>query len=128
MTIGQLARRAGVRPSAIRYYETRGVLLPSARSTNAYRLYGPEALTLLRFVLRSKELGFSLGEVRQIIAAAKNEPPCTLTRKLIESHLSDVEAELGRLRALRNRLKRLLDQPLPGKAVNGVCPLIDNGQ
>lgn len=64
MTIGQLARRAGIRPSAIRYYEAHGVLHPPTRSSNAYRLYGPEAVSLLHFIVQAKELGFSLCEVR----------------------------------------------------------------
>ncbi|MGH8257892.1 MAG: MerR family transcriptional regulator [Steroidobacteraceae bacterium] len=124
MTIGQLARRVGLRPSAIRYYEAHGVLRPPARSANEYRLYGPDALTVLRFVLHGKELGFSLAEVRQIINASRNGPPCALTRKLVERHLAQVEGELRRLRSLQARLKRLLRQAT-SETGDSVCPLID---
>lgn len=124
MTIGQLARRVGLRPSAIRYYEAHGVLRPPARSANEYRLYGPDALTVLRFVLHGKELGFSLAEVRQIINASRNGPPCALTRKLVERHLAQVEGELRRLRSLQARLKRLLRQAT-AETGDSICPLID---
>lgn len=125
MTIGQLALRVGLRPSAIRYYESHGVLRPPARSANEYRLYGPDAVTVLRFILHSKELGFSLAEVRQIIDASRDEPPCALTRKLIERHLAQVEGELRRLRSLQVRLGRLLRHGAAPETEDGVCPLID---
>jgi MerR family copper efflux transcriptional regulator len=127
MTIGQLAQRVGLRPSAIRYYEAHGVLRSPSRSANDYRLYGSDALTLLRFVRRAKELGFSLAEVRQIIEASRDKPPCALTRNLVERHLCQVESELLRLQSLRRRLRRLLRQPLP-EAADGVCPLIEGEQ
>ncbi|MDQ2804920.1 MAG: MerR family transcriptional regulator, partial [Pseudomonadota bacterium] len=111
MTIGQLARRVGIRPSAIRYYEAQGVLRPPARSASEYRLYGSDAVSVLRFVQRAKELGFSLDEVRQLIKVSRDEPPCTLCRTLIDHHLAQVEGELRRLRSLRDRLKLLSRQP-----------------
>ncbi len=128
MTIGQLARRAGVRPSAIRYYEAHGILHPPSRSSNAYRLYRPEAITRLRFVIQAKWLGFNLDEVRQILETSRNEPPCALTRKLIERHLAKTEKELRRLLSLRRSLKSLLPQPLPEQTSGEICPLIENCQ
>lgn len=125
MTIGLLARRVGLRPSAIRYYEAHGVLRTPARSANDYRLYESDAVAMLRFVLRGKELGLSLAEVRQIIKASRDERPCALTRKLIERHLAHVEGELQRLRGLQTRLKRLLRRTPPGTS-DGVCPLIES--
>jgi len=125
MTIGQLARRVGIRPSAIRYYETEGVLTAPPRSASEYRLYGSEAESVLRFVQSAKELGFSLDEVRQLLAASRDEPPCALTRKLIDHHLVQVEGELRRLRLLRNRLKLLQRQPA-SEAADAVCPLIED--
>ena len=124
MTIGQLARRVGLRPSAIRYYEAHGILPPPARSANEYRLYGSDAVALLHFVRCAKELGLSLGEVRQVAEASRKGAPCGLTRKLIESHLAQVEGELHRLRSLQARLKRLMRQTLPDTS-DCVCPLIE---
>ncbi|MGH7043290.1 MAG: MerR family transcriptional regulator [Acetobacteraceae bacterium] len=126
MRIGELARRVGLRPSAIRYYEAHGILGPAARSANEYRLYGSDAVVLLRFVQRARKLGLSLHEVRQIAEAAREGTPCYLTRKVIEHHLSEVEGELQRLRLLRGRLERLLRET-PKEAADCVCPLIEHG-
>lgn len=128
MTIGQLARRAGVRPSAIRYYEARGILRHPARSSNAYRLYDSEAVALLRFVTDAKALGFSLGEIRQLIASSQNEPPCALCRELIERHLVTIDVELRRLLSLRRSLKGLLRRPVSQQATDEICPLIQSSQ
>ncbi len=125
ITIGQLARKVGLRPSAIRYYEAQGILRSPNRSASGYRLYGPEAVVLLQFIRRSKELGFSIDEVRQLIETSKTQPPCALSRKMIERHIAAVERELDRLRSLRDRLERLIQQPAPGQGASGVCPLID---
>jgi MerR family mercuric resistance operon transcriptional regulator len=80
---------------------------------------------LLRFVLRGKELGFSLAELRQIAQVSRDKPPCALTRKLIERHLTHVESELRRLRSLQSRLKGLLRRA-PTKTTDAVCPLIES--
>src|SRR5262245_12155899 len=71
LTVGKLARKAGVRPSAIRYYEAQGILRFPERSASGYRLYGPETVTLLQFVRRARELGFSLAEIRRMIEASR---------------------------------------------------------
>lgn len=127
MTIGQLARRVGVRPSAIRYYEAQGVLMPPKRSASEYRLYGSEAVSMIRFVRHARDLGFSLEQVRQLIDASRDDPPCILCRTLIDQHLSQVEEELQRLRSLRERLRRLARQPTPAVA-DAICPLIEGGE
>jgi DNA-binding transcriptional MerR regulator len=124
MTIGELARCVGIRPSAIRYYEARGILVPPQRSASEYRLYGSEALSTIRFVQRARELGFSLQQVQQLIRASRTEPPCIACRELIERQLAQVEEELRRLRGLRDRLKRLKAKPVP-IASNVICPLIE---
>jgi hypothetical protein len=63
MTIGELARRVGFRPSAIRYYELRGIVPRPMRSASEYRLYGSEAESIVRFIQCALQLGFSLEEV-----------------------------------------------------------------
>lgn len=126
MTIGQLARRVAVRPSAIRYYEAHGILRSPARASNAYRLYGAEAVAVLRFVVQAGKLGFTLNEVRRLIENSRNQAPCVLCRELIERHLAEIEDELRRLRSLRNSLHRLAQLPLPERTNGTVCPLIES--
>jgi DNA-binding transcriptional MerR regulator len=127
MTIGELARRVGLRPSAIRYYEARGIVPPPLRSASDYRLYGSETVAVIRFVQRARELGFSLEQIRQLTDASHDDPPCVACRELIHQHLAQVEEELRRLRALRNRLRRLARQPTPPSVNGAICPLIEDG-
>ncbi len=68
VTIGVLARRAGLRPSTLRYYEQEGLLQPASRSQSGYRLYAPEAIDTLRFIQRAQRLGFSLSDIRLLLA------------------------------------------------------------
>ena len=67
LTIGQLAKRVEMRPSALRYYETQGLVLPAGRSESGYRLYAPEAVQEIRFVQRARQLGFVLADIRALL-------------------------------------------------------------
>jgi DNA-binding transcriptional MerR regulator len=69
MTVGQLARRLGMRPSALRFYEAQGLLLPPERTAAGYRLYPPQAEQTLRFIQRAQRLGFSLADIRGLLQA-----------------------------------------------------------
>ena len=66
LTIGQLAKRGGVRTSTLRYYEQEGLLTADARSESGYRLYRPEAEKNLRFIQRAQRLGFSLADIKTL--------------------------------------------------------------
>jgi DNA-binding transcriptional MerR regulator len=68
LTIGQLAKRVGLRPSALRYYEQEGLVQPDGRSEAGYRLYRPEAEQRLRFIQRAQRLGFSLADIGTLLA------------------------------------------------------------
>jgi DNA-binding transcriptional MerR regulator len=67
LTIGQLAKRVGVRPSTLRYYEQEGLLIPDGRSDAGYRLYGPAAEWRLLLIQRAQRLGFSLADVGTLL-------------------------------------------------------------
>ena len=67
ITIGQLAKQAGVRTSALRYYEEQGLLTPAGRNESGYRLYAPEAAQTLRFIQRAQRLGFSLTDIHALL-------------------------------------------------------------
>ncbi len=67
MTIGELAKRAGLRTSALRYYEEQGLLEPVDRTASGYRLYAPEAEQILHFIQRAQRLGFSLSDIRTLL-------------------------------------------------------------
>lgn len=67
LTIGQLAERSGLKRSALRFYETQGLLQPAQRTEAGYRLYAPEAESQVRFIQRAQRLGFSLTDIRQLM-------------------------------------------------------------
>jgi DNA-binding transcriptional MerR regulator len=123
-TIGKVARRLGVRTSAIRYYESRG-LLRSTRLPNGYRIYEEEAVSTLGFIRRSQALGITLAEVKQLLRlAGQGRAPCGRVRELARDHLSEIDLKIRELTTLRSELQRLLrrreSRPRPGE----VCPII----
>ena len=76
-TIGRLAREAGVNIETIRYYQRRGLLPQPGRPLQGFRRYGDEALARLRFIKRAQQLGFTLREIKELLAIGKGScaPP-----------------------------------------------------
>ncbi|MCG8349366.1 MAG: MerR family transcriptional regulator [Chloroflexales bacterium] len=105
LTIGQLAKRANLRPSALRYYEAEGLLEPNAYTDSGYRLYGPDAERTLAFIQHAQRLGFSLADIHTLLrlrkaGAADHE---ALARIAEERYLA-LEQQLTPLLALRHEL------------------------
>ena len=128
LTIGALARRMGLKPSAVRYYERQGLISP-ARQANGYRVYGPEAASALSFICRAKALGFSLDQIGEILEIRRRDAePCKRVRNLIERNLMDVDRKVGELSRLRRELKALGAKTIPSSASGRVCPIIESGE
>lgn len=72
LTIGKLAKRSGVPPSTLRYYESEGLLIPAERSDAGYRLYAEEQEQTLRFIQRAQRLGFTLDDIRLLLRRIDN--------------------------------------------------------
>jgi DNA-binding transcriptional MerR regulator len=109
LKIGQLARRAGVTAKAIRFYERTGVLPPATRAANGYRLYGDDAVEMLRFVKRAAGLGLSLAEIKEIIAIRQDgRPPCTHVHRLLRDKAIELDRKLKDLIEVRRRIRRSL--------------------
>ena len=122
LTIGELATRSGVTPEAIRYYEREGVVPRATRSgAGRYRYYGDSDVERLLFIRRARELGFSLNEVRELLALADQRPnrPCNDVNRIARAHREQVDAKLARLTALRAELDRVISE------CHGVVPLAD---
>lgn len=122
IAIGELSRRTGCNIETIRYYERIG-LLPAPARRGRYRLYGAEDVGRLAFVRRARELGFTLEEVRALLAlAAGGEGVCAEARELAASHLADVRARIADLRAMEGVLAEAVRRCDTGEAPG--CPLI----
>lgn len=122
LTIGELAARTGVTAEAIRYYEREGVVPPAARGgAGRYRRYGEADAERLRFIRRARDLGFSLDEVRGLLALADGDParPCDDVNRIARAHLAQVDAKLAQLGALRAELEGVIE------ACGGVVPVAE---
>jgi DNA-binding transcriptional MerR regulator len=126
LTIGKVARRVGVRPSAIRYYERQGMLRPAVRGSNGYRFYGDHAINLLLFVKRAQSLGITLKEIKPLLhLASQGRQPCSRVKELARTHIRQIDDKLGELQTLRNELSGLLRYKFSRPRRNEVCPMIE---
>jgi DNA-binding transcriptional MerR regulator len=104
--IGELAKRTALSIDAIRFYERRKLLPPAFRSTGRFRLYTTDDIERLRFVQRTQRLGFSLEEIRQLMAIrADRAHACAAVRQFLKMKLDGVRMKLRELRQLETELK-----------------------
>ena len=117
LTVGELARQAGLRPSAIRYYESAG-LLPAPVRVSGWRCYDGSARTRLAVIELAKLAGFTLAETRILLRGfSPRTPPSARWHKLARQKLPDVENLIARAHAI----KRLLEEGL-----NCGCVLLED--
>lgn len=103
--IGAVAKRTGVPPPTIRYYEAIGVLTPSQRSSTGYRCYTEATIDELRFVRKAQALGFSLDEIGEILRQSRSgQTPCAHVLAVAHQHLAAVDDRISELLAFRARL------------------------
>src|SRR5262245_65197075 len=99
--IGELARRSGVNIETIRYYERIGLLPRPWRTASGYRHYGEVDVRRLAFIRRSRELGFSLEQVRELLDLAQDQGrTCAEVRAVAETQLASVRSKLADLRRM----------------------------
>lgn len=108
MKIGQLAHRAGLRASAIRYYERLGLLAPPHR-VGGQRRYSPDALDRVLLIRFASEMGFSLAEIKLFLSGLREDAPVgPRWRKLATKKISEVEGSIARSLRLKTLLQNLL--------------------
>lgn len=121
----ELARRTGSNLETVRYYEKVGLLPPPPRTATGYRSYDGAHERRLRFVLRARELGFSLEEIRALLRLAdERDQPCAEASRLAVTHLADVRAKIADLKRMERVLKDVVAQC--GDGTRPDCPLIDS--
>ncbi len=109
MRIGELARATGTKAETIRYYEREGIFPAADRTHSNYRDYSDEHLATLTFVRRARELGFSMAQVRELLALSDHDDkPCKDVDKLVQHQLVEVDRKISDLTALRDELGQLL--------------------
>jgi MerR family copper efflux transcriptional regulator len=134
LPIGELAKQAGVKSDAIRFYERSGLLPKPQRLSSGYRSYDEVAVNRLRFIKKAQALGFSLDEIRRILNLSKDgKPACQCVIAMAEATLSETEARVNEMQqfatALRKNLfrwKRMSAQG--GKMASEFCALIESAE
>lgn len=124
MNIGEAARASGVSAKMIRHYESIGLFGAATRSESGYRLYGEREVHLLRFIRHSRDLGFSLEQIRALLGLWQDRArPSRQVRALAQAHLGEIEAKLAELQAMKATLEHLV------QACHGDdrpdCPILD---
>ncbi|MEE4302798.1 MAG: helix-turn-helix domain-containing protein [Wenzhouxiangella sp.] len=109
-TVGQLAKATGAKAVTIRYYDRLGLLPSAGRSASGYRLYTSKERDRLLFIRRSRALGFSLDDIRELLDLAdRKEASCAAVDAKVEEQLVRVRTRLSDLQALETELERLSD-------------------
>ncbi|HDO25436.1 MAG TPA: MerR family transcriptional regulator [Nitrospirae bacterium] len=118
MTIGQLAKKAGVNIETIRYYERRELIPKPHRRKSGYSEYSNEFVKRIQFIRHAKELGFSLKEVHELLSLRLDpETPCSEVRKRAEVKISDIDERIKNLQQIKKSLLKL------SEACQRSCPI-----
>lgn len=124
LSIGKIATRAGVGIDTVRFYERAGLLPRPDRTASGYRLYGEAEAARLRFIKRGKALGFTLEEIRELLALNDARGNRATVRRLAQQRLDEIEEKVRELTRIRNSLRGLLRQCHGDGALDG-CPIIE---
>jgi MerR family copper efflux transcriptional regulator len=109
MTVGRLAKEAGVKIDTIRYYERQGLLPKPPRTDSGYRIFTYASVERLRFIKRAQALGFTLNEVRQLLALRRSPSmTCTDVRKRAQAKLADIQQKIDLLHSVKRALQQLV--------------------
>jgi MerR family mercuric resistance operon transcriptional regulator len=124
LLIGQLSRLSGVNIETIRYYERIKMVPPPPRTASGRRVYDSTHLRILAFIRRSRELGFSLDEIRALIRlGGPDKATCREVLDIAAHHLEDIRNKIGCLRKLERLLAKTIAQ-CSGRTVPD-CPVLD---
>jgi MerR family mercuric resistance operon transcriptional regulator len=109
MTVGTVANRAEVKIDTIRYYERQGLLPKASRTRSGYRTFNEATVQRLRFIKNAQALGFTLKEVKQLLAMrVTGGSTCSDLRDCAESKVADIERKIESLQAMKRALQQLV--------------------
>jgi MerR family transcriptional regulator, copper efflux regulator len=125
MTIGYVARRAGVGVETLRFYEREGLIDEPPRRDSGYRAYPAEVIDRVRFIRRAKELGFSLREIKELLALRiAPGATCPQVKRRAEAKIGDIEEKIRSLQQMKRALEKLVGA-CAGKRPLRECPILD---
>lgn len=110
MNIGEAARASGVSAKMIRYYEQAGLIPPAGRTASGYRSYSEAEVHMLRFVRRARDLGFSVGEIGELLGLWRDRSRQSAdVRRIVSAHIEDLHRKIDSLRQMADTLQTLVD-------------------
>ncbi|MDZ7804932.1 heavy metal-responsive transcriptional regulator [Thiohalophilus sp.] len=125
LSIGQLAQAAGVTVEALRFYEKRGLLAAPQRRRNGYRQYPPDSIKRVRFIQHAKQVGFTLGDIGELLALRQDRTTSCADIKARATHKIDqVERKIKELERIRDALSRMAQQ-CSGSGSLSDCPILE---
>lgn len=109
MNIGEAAERAGVSPKMVRHYETLGLLPKVHRTESGYRVYTDSEVHTLRFIKRSRDLGFSIPEISELVKLWQDRRrPSSSVKKVASAHVAELDRKIKELESMRKTLSHLI--------------------
>jgi len=125
LTIGKLAKQASVNRETVRYYERRRLLQRPSRSIAGYRVFSDEAVQRLRFIRHAQSLGFSLEEIRELLALrVRSIDACDRVRERTQTKISDIERKIDALQRIKRSLSELVTT-CSRRQKTEECPILD---
>ena len=125
LTIGRLAKQAGVGVETIRFYEREGLITQPGRRPSGYRHYPPDAVRRVRFIRHAKELGFTLKEIQELLELRVDPHfTCADVRRRTRTKIADIEERIASLEWMKAALERLA-RKCRGRGPTTDCPILD---
>lgn len=125
MTIGKVAKGADVGIETVRFYEREGLIEKPPRRDSGYRAYPADTVDRVRFIKRAKELGFSLKEIKDLMALRiAPGTTCGQIKKRAEAKIEDIEDKISSLQRMKQALRKLT-AACGGKGSVSECPILD---
>lgn len=124
LSIGQVAREAGIGVETVRFYERRGLIEEPARRASGYRQYGTDVVERLRFIRETKSLGFTLNEIKELLSLRLDpEAPSAIVKERVDAKITDVQNKIRSLQRMERELAKLTAK-CDGQGPTCECPIL----
>ena len=125
INIGQASEASQVTAKMIRYYESVGLIQPASRTTSGYRQYTEQEVQTLRFIRRSRDLGFSLERIRTLLALWQDRSRKSIdVKKLARQYIAELDRDIDKLQSIRDQLSHLTEHCHGNQRPD--CPIIND--
>lgn len=127
LQIGEVATRSGVSVDTVRYYERRRLIIRAVRSNSGYRLFPAETVERIRFIKQAQELGFSLDDIRELLANGNGEAECRRVRDILREKLTELDQRIKMMYEFRQTVANNLascERELNEHGQEAHCPVV----